>query len=177
MDIIDDDPSDSDDDDSADEQARQRPRISDLSEDMRPLAVTACEILRVLIVTRDAFPDPIKRAAFHQEAWTRAWKAHNRAGDPPEMSSFIRRLVSLILLHIDFATWLTLGLGTQLDQRPSQVRGELKVAARAMVVQGFKLNGLTPAEKTAKVLTLIGETMFQVHYENIDQVCHFVRTV
>lgn len=42
-----------------------------------------------------------------------------------------------------------------------------------MVVRGFDLSGLTPAVKAAKVITLIGERMFQLHYEKIDKVSHF----
>lgn len=63
-------------------------------------------------------------------------------------------------------------LEIQLDQRIAQVRGEMKVAARTMVVPGFNLDGLTPAQKAAKVLTLTSDRMFQLHYEFIDEVCH-----
>lgn len=85
-------------DEETDELPPQRPRISDLPEDLRPLVVTALEIFRVLIVTRAAFPDQVQRAMYRQEAWNRAWKIHDRAGDPPEMTLFHRRLVSPVLL-------------------------------------------------------------------------------
>ncbi|KAB5587483.1 hypothetical protein CTheo_9078 [Ceratobasidium theobromae] len=128
-----------------------RPRIADLDESMRPVIVTACEIYRILIVTRAAFPDPIQRASYRQEAMDMAWKDHKLPGKPPLMSAIIRRL---------------------LDQRIAQVRGDLKVAARGMVVQGYSLINLTAAQKLAKVLTLVSERTFQVHYEHIDEIGH-----
>lgn len=87
------------------------------------------------------------------------------------MTAIVRCLVSAVFLNILLRTNLT--HNAQLDQRIPQVRGEFKVAACAMVVRGFNLSGLTPAVKAAKVMTLIGEHMFQLHYEHIDEVSHF----
>lgn len=97
---LEDDTSDDSEDEDEDNNAptRQRPRLSDVPEDVRPVFLTAFEIFRVLIVTRAAFPGQIQRAMYRQEAWNRAWKVHNHAGDPPEMTPIHRRLVSPILL-------------------------------------------------------------------------------
>lgn len=122
------------------------------------------------IVTCAVFPDLVQHAMFCQEAWTQACQEHDWVEDPPQLTLYIQRLVTSILPTSEY--WLT--LKTQLDQHGAQVLGELKVAAHLTVVQGFSLGGLTPADKMAKVLTLIGKHMFQLHYENIDEVCHFV---
>jgi hypothetical protein len=46
----------------------------------------------------------------------------------------------------------------------------MKNAAHAMVVQAFRLVGLTPAQKAAKVAQLVGEESFWMHYKFIDKV-------
>lgn len=92
------DSSDLDSEDDDDERVA-RARVSDLPEEDRPVALTAFEIFRVFIVTRAAFPDPVQRATYRQEAWNRAWKIHDRAGDPPPITALIRRLVSNTSLH------------------------------------------------------------------------------
>ncbi|KAG9074893.1 hypothetical protein FS749_013490 [Ceratobasidium sp. UAMH 11750] len=146
--------SDNDEDNGADTAATgdalksRKPRITDVRpESHQEIVHMACDLYWVLIITRCVFPDAVERIAMGREALTRAWTAFAMDGEPPELSKLIRQL---------------------LNQRIPQVRGDFKNAACAVIVRGIGLDGLTPAQKLAKIHTLTSEETFDVHYEYID---------
>ncbi|KAG9095659.1 hypothetical protein FRC06_009565 [Ceratobasidium sp. 370] len=126
----------------------RKPRITDVRpESHQGIVLMACDLYRVLIVNRCAFPNAVERIAMGKEALARAWRAFAMDGEPPELSKLIRQL---------------------LNQRIPQVRGDFKSAARGVVVRGVRLDGLTAAEKLAKIHALTSEETFEIHYEHID---------
>lgn len=144
------------------------PRISDLPSHLQPIVLTVCEIYRVFVVTCGPFPNPIQRTIFRQEAFQLAWEAHEGAGDPPELSRNICQIVSIVFaLLYKLPNLISY---PQMDQRGPQVRGELKNIARSLVPQAFGLSGLSPAARSAKIMTLISDQSFNLHYEFVDEV-------
>ncbi|KAG8794305.1 hypothetical protein FRC12_024966 [Ceratobasidium sp. 428] len=153
-----DDNDDDDDDDSVNNTAEhdtpadyRRPRICDIKPEwLQPIVMTACGIYRVLIMTRSAFPDPVERAAFRQESMSRAWQIHKMTGELGQWHS-------------------TLRIRRLLEQRGSQVRGEVKKSSRGIAPYAFNFNHLSPSQKLAKLVMLTSERTFQLHYERIDE--------
>ncbi|KAF8597823.1 hypothetical protein BDV93DRAFT_512986 [Ceratobasidium sp. AG-I] len=105
------------------------PCIRTLDMDLQPTVTTACEIYRILVLTASAFPNAVEKASFQRESMRQAWRVHDCDGEPPEVD---------------------LAIAAILNQRPSQIRGELKTIARGFVGTAYGLNGLSRTAREKK---------------------------